>query len=191
MGNGSTGPHAFENTPDPKDPMSTPTGEILDVGPEQAEQWLSRNPNNRNLRRSVVESYARDMTAGTWRLNGETVKLRVQSMEALEAAAATVQRGLKLVLDRRLIEAGGEQLIEIKKALKPGGKGEVQFVVPLGEQREVLTGREQAVRREVLLVVHASPDTGVRVWGAWVVGSAGAGASSCSVPVSPSPLSGA
>jgi DNA polymerase-3 subunit alpha len=66
--------------------------------------------------------------------DGETVKLRVQSMEALEAAAASVQRGLKLVLDRRLIEAGNDQLIEIKKTLRPGGKGEVQFVVPLGER---------------------------------------------------------
>jgi DNA polymerase III subunit alpha len=66
--------------------------------------------------------------------DGETVKLRVQSVEALEAAAASVQRGLRLVLDRRLIEAGDDQLIEIKKTLKPGGKGEVKFVVPLGER---------------------------------------------------------
>lgn len=51
-----------------------PTAEILDVSPELAATWLSRNPNNRNLRKGVVDSYARDMEAGRWRLNGETVK---------------------------------------------------------------------------------------------------------------------
>lgn len=51
-----------------------PTVEIVDVSPALAEDWLSRNPNNRNLRRPVVESYARDMEAGHWHLNGETIK---------------------------------------------------------------------------------------------------------------------
>jgi hypothetical protein len=50
------------------------TTEIVEVSPDLAEQWLSRNPNNRNLRRAVVDAYARDMEAGRWRLNGETVK---------------------------------------------------------------------------------------------------------------------
>lgn len=52
----------------------SPTVEIVDVSPTLAEEWLSRNPNNRNLRRSVVDGYARDMEAGRWALNGETVK---------------------------------------------------------------------------------------------------------------------
>ena len=54
--------------------LDQPTVEIVDVTPALAETWLSRNPNNRNLRRPLVEAYARDMTAGRWRLNGETVK---------------------------------------------------------------------------------------------------------------------
>ncbi len=54
---------------------TTPIVEILDVSPEMAEQWLSRNPNNRNLRGQVIASYARDMSAGSWVLNGETVKI--------------------------------------------------------------------------------------------------------------------
>lgn len=52
-----------------------PTVEIVDVSPEMAEQWLSRNSNNRNLRGQVIASYARDMTNGSWVLNGETVKI--------------------------------------------------------------------------------------------------------------------
>lgn len=51
-----------------------PTVEIVEVSPAIAEDWLSRNPNNRNLRRAVVDGYARDMEAGRWALNGETVK---------------------------------------------------------------------------------------------------------------------
>lgn len=53
----------------------SPTVEIVDVTPELAETWLSRNPKNRNLRGQVIASYARDMAAGSWVLNGETVKI--------------------------------------------------------------------------------------------------------------------
>ena len=53
---------------------SEPSVEIVEVSPDLAETWLSRNPNNRNLRRSVVDGYVRDMEAGRWALNGETVK---------------------------------------------------------------------------------------------------------------------
>jgi hypothetical protein len=52
-----------------------PTVEIIDVTPEMAHDWLSKNPNNRNLRKTVTESYARDMAAGHWVLNGETLKI--------------------------------------------------------------------------------------------------------------------
>jgi hypothetical protein len=52
----------------------SPTVEIVDVTPSMAEAWLSKNPNNRNLRHPVVNSYARDMLAGNWMLNGETLK---------------------------------------------------------------------------------------------------------------------
>src|SRR5262245_34900010 len=51
-----------------------PTAEVVEVSPALAEEWLSKNPNNRNLRRPVVDSYARDMSAGHWHLNGETIK---------------------------------------------------------------------------------------------------------------------
>ena len=57
-----------------------PTVEIVDVTPALAESWLSKNPNNRNLRRPVVESYARDMEAGRWALNGETVKFSADGL---------------------------------------------------------------------------------------------------------------
>lgn len=53
---------------------NSPTVEILNVSPELAESWLARNTNNRNLRKAVIAGYARDMLAGEWLLNGETIK---------------------------------------------------------------------------------------------------------------------
>ena len=53
---------------------NSPTIQIVEVDPATAEGWLARNPNNRNLRKPVVESYARDMVSGNWMLNGETIK---------------------------------------------------------------------------------------------------------------------
>lgn len=72
-----------------------PTVEILDVSPALAETWLSRNPNNRNLRKAVVDGYARDMEAGRWRLNGETVKFSAmgQLYDGQHRLNAVVQSG--------------------------------------------------------------------------------------------------
>jgi DNA polymerase-3 subunit alpha len=66
--------------------------------------------------------------------DGETLKMRVQSIEALETAAANVQRGLKLVLDRGLAQAHGARLDELRTLLKSGGKGEIRLVVPLPDR---------------------------------------------------------
>jgi DNA polymerase-3 subunit alpha len=60
--------------------------------------------------------------------DGETVKLRVQNLEPLEAAAANVQQSLKIVLDRRSMQgAGGGAMAELRellaKAPPANGKG--------------------------------------------------------------------
>ena len=70
--------------------------------------------------------------------DGETLKLRALGVESLEAAAKNVQRGLKVVLDPRMIEAAKLPLDEIKALLTPGGKGSVCLSVVLEEKgREV------------------------------------------------------
>ena len=67
--------------------------------------------------------------------DGDTVKLRVESLEALDKAAAGVQRGLRVVLDRRLIQGGKSgAIIALKALLKPGGKGEIRLVLPLEDR---------------------------------------------------------
>jgi DNA polymerase-3 subunit alpha len=70
--------------------------------------------------------------------DGDTVKMRVEGLEALDKAAAGVQRGLKLVLDRRLIAAGPGHVAVLKSHLKQPGQGEVRLVLPLDDRgREI------------------------------------------------------
>ncbi|MDX2306821.1 MAG: DNA polymerase III subunit alpha [Hyphomicrobium sp.] len=81
--------------------------------------------------------------------DGETVKMRVQSLEALDKAAADVERGLKLVLDTGYVAARREAaMAALLSALKPGQAGqrkggEVRVVLPIGgrELEVVLPGR--------------------------------------------------
>lgn len=45
------------------------------ITPEMAEAMLSARGPNRHVSASVIGKYARDMVAGRWRLNGQTIKL--------------------------------------------------------------------------------------------------------------------
>jgi DNA polymerase III subunit alpha len=69
--------------------------------------------------------------------DGETLKLRAQTIESLDKAAEGVQKGLKVVLNRRLIQADRGRLEELKALLKPGGKGIVHLSLALED-----SGRE-------------------------------------------------
>ena len=51
-----------------------------------------------------------------------------------DKAVAGVQRGLRLVLDRRVIEKNPAVLAQLKARLKAGGKGEIRFVLPLADR---------------------------------------------------------
>jgi len=68
--------------------------------------------------------------------DGETLKMRVQSVEALDKAAANVPRNLKLVLDYKNIASNAAGLSEISGRLqsRPRG-GEVRIVLPLDDRR--------------------------------------------------------
>ncbi|MBC7832719.1 MAG: DNA polymerase III subunit alpha [Hyphomicrobium sp.] len=66
--------------------------------------------------------------------DGDTVKMRVESLASLNDAVAGVQRGLRITLDRRLIEKNSDALAQIKSRLKPGGKGEIRLVMALGDR---------------------------------------------------------
>jgi DNA polymerase-3 subunit alpha len=78
--------------------------------------------------------------------DGEMLKMRVQAMEALDKAAASVPRTLRLVLDRRNVTSNMARLSEINVHLQPRARGgEVRLVLPLEdrscEMEFVLPGR--------------------------------------------------
>ncbi len=71
--------------------------------------------------------------------DGDTLKMRVQSLEALDEVAASVQRGLKLVLDAAVIARQKNWKKEILERLQPkasnGRKGgEIRLVMALPER---------------------------------------------------------
>lgn len=78
--------------------------------------------------------------------DGDALKMRVQSLEALDAAVGTVQRGLKLYFNSSLLAngEGQETLRELQQQLKPGN-GQIRVVVAMpdtGKQCELaLKGR--------------------------------------------------
>jgi DNA polymerase-3 subunit alpha len=70
--------------------------------------------------------------------DGDVLKLRAQAIQSLDEAANGVQRGVRIVLDRRAIEADKSPLEELKGLLRSGGKGMLCLSVPLDDQgREV------------------------------------------------------
>jgi len=51
------------------------TTSIQTITPERAAEMLKRNTHNRAQSRNTVEMYAREMTAGAWKLTGESIKI--------------------------------------------------------------------------------------------------------------------
>ena len=85
--------------------------------------------------------------------NGDTVKLRAASVESLEAAAKGVRRGCRVVLDAQALHSRAAGMDELRKLLKPGGRGEVRLIVPLGDARQevelALPGRYDLSHKEL------------------------------------------
>ncbi len=79
--------------------------------------------------------------------DGETLKMRVQNLEALDKAAAAIPRNLRVVLDPSLLGSGKASMASVRALIKPSGArgGEVRLVLPLEERRRelefVLPGR--------------------------------------------------
>ncbi len=88
--------------------------------------------------RDLLEPGTAVLLGVTAERDGDTLKMRVEGIEALDKAAANVQRGLKLVLDRHFIEKNAGALAVIKSRLKPGGKGEIRLVLALGDRGKEL-----------------------------------------------------
>ncbi|WP_045835632.1 DNA polymerase III subunit alpha [Hyphomicrobium sp. 99] len=89
--------------------------------------------------------------------DGETMKLRVQSIEELDKAAASVPRNLKLVLDRKSVVAKAAPVSDVGKFLKPNARGgEIRLVLALDDRNRemefLLPGRYDVSPREALRI---------------------------------------
>lgn len=51
-----------------------PRTDVVHVTPVMAKEWLNRNTHNRPMRAQKVAEFARDIQAGNWAMNGETIK---------------------------------------------------------------------------------------------------------------------
>jgi DNA polymerase-3 subunit alpha len=95
--------------------------------------------------------------------DGETMKMRVQSIEELDKAASAVPRNLKLVLDRKSVVANAAPVSDVSKYLRPNARGgEIRIVLPLEDRNRemefILAGRydvspREAIRIEALPIV--------------------------------------
>ena len=47
---------------------------LMMVTPEMAQEWLTRNTNNRRLSKGTVAAYARDIVAGDWLVTGDAIR---------------------------------------------------------------------------------------------------------------------
>ena len=97
--------------------------------------------------------------------DGDTVKLRVQNLEPLESAAANVQQSLKIVLDRRTVQASkGTAMAELRalldKAPANGKGGEIRLAM---EVENIAGGR--GALREVEFKLPGRYDIGPRQQG--------------------------
>jgi DNA polymerase-3 subunit alpha len=86
--------------------------------------------------------------------DGDTLKLRVQSLEALDKAAANIPRNMRVVLDRQAISRAPMTLNDIRGRLKPAARGgELRIVLPLDDRGQevvfVIPGRYDVSPREV------------------------------------------
>ena len=64
---------------------------------------------------------------------GDTLKLRAQSIESLDAAAENVQKGVKVMLDGRVLNGARGAIDDLRQLLKPGGKSTVCFGIALSD----------------------------------------------------------
>jgi DNA polymerase-3 subunit alpha len=90
-----------------------------------------------NAARDLLEPGTAVLVSVSAERDGDTVKMRVEGIEALDKAAASVQRGLTVVLDRHGI-ADAKAAATLKSHLKQGGNGEIRLLLQLDDRgREV------------------------------------------------------
>lgn len=77
-----------------------PRTDVIMVTPAIAKEWLARNTHNRRMRTAKVNEFARDMQAGNWAMNGETIKFAADGvlLDGQHRLSAIVKAGVSVEL---------------------------------------------------------------------------------------------
>lgn len=161
---------------------------VEEITPQQAAAILEKNVGNRNVRKSRVETYARDMKAHAWRLNGEPLRFNgngklIDGQHRLLACVlaqtsfqTVVARGLKEV-DHATIDTGLKRtLADELRWMGEKHVGELAAVLSLvwgydngatwhhqGSRNDLLTLlKKQGEIRESLKAIAVGRKTGIR-----------------------------
>lgn len=122
-----------------------PTAEWLAITPQVAERWLRANRSNRGLRVRAAEAQTRDMVAGNWAINGETVKI---SRPLKKREVEDLPEGYKLFLDgQHRMEACAESGVPFVTLVVYGLEPETRNTMDTGISRtmaDVLKMNQQA-----------------------------------------------
>jgi|3_EtaG_2_1085321.scaffolds.fasta_scaffold30377_2 hypothetical protein len=72
------------------------SGSVVRVTPKLAEKWLGKNTHNRRVRARYVQDLARDMTAGKWVFNGDSIRFAKDGalMDGQHRLMAIVESGV-------------------------------------------------------------------------------------------------
>lgn len=84
---------------------------VVEITPTLAEKWLNQNTHNRRVRDNAVHGYARDMAAGNWAENGESIKFAKDGtlLDGQHRLHAIVQSSVTL---RMLVVTGLETIAQ-------------------------------------------------------------------------------
>jgi hypothetical protein len=132
-----------------------PEVKVVNFTPTLAEAILNNNRLNRPLREGRVEKYARDMAAGRWRMNAETIKL-TRTGDLLDG-----QHRMFAVIEAVNLMAKGKSLPPIPMMVVEGLDEDVMPTIDTGAARtfaDVLTieGRgEEGSAKNTMLVAAA------------------------------------
>lgn len=135
---------------------------VVQITADFANELLARNRLNRHVSASVVNKYARDMNAGRWHLNGQTIKFSssgklLDGQHRLEAAKKS-----KKPFDVILVEGLPEQSFS---SLDIGRRRSVADILrEKGESHTVVLASALRwlwmIRNEVVLAANSSPTNG-------------------------------
>lgn len=103
-----------------KNPSESLSVEIVTVTPAMAKKWLTTNEHNRNIKKSKVTVYARQMAAGEWQLTGQTIEF--------DTTGRLIDGQHRLLA---IIESGESIRLLVAKGVRP----EAQSVLDTGAAR--------------------------------------------------------